>query len=656
MYEIAKKLIRASDKPSGGGRALTPVEIRIGLWPCISQDEPCAAVGIMAALAALLERWQEITVYRVFAWLEGEPNDYQWSLERSQFTPDDWAFDGLNDNVGVWGELSRTDTDGWLLKLNVENDLIQDDDSEPITTFTFEAESLSALIDKLPAVSVEIAKSLRLSVSSNRKTAYATNARSESAVRNLLEAGFAWELQLLFNLWGAPTLLNASHKVLVESGRALGDDFAGWYVSVLSERALLPEQEHAADEMLPLFVVADAFPDSSWAQVIIGRAQFNSGAVSEGLQRVASLTRQQPHFADAWVTLAVMYSRSSRVRDAISVLQTAIKQDVTSQAIYASYAQFCVAVDRQSLKISDFVLIDPSDYPLRATAWEAVEAYGHAAEEEENRAQYLFNQVTLLVTLDDYDVLWDVFAELVEADLNGEHVRNAIDELYALDDIAPATKALTDALKHHPDRIDLMLNLASAYIADEDGIRALAVLDSINHDALSAENAQEFDRLRLIAHDPDFEAALGEIIDKIATQTALSEGEVDFLEASVQAAPYYSEPYLLLARAYLLWNDDGAALEVLLDAEKLLDDPDVIELLAEQLRASGQNDLALQYVERGLRKNMLHVPLLSLAGQLLAEQEAYEEAREYLMRAEVISPNSPSLQKAREYIARRMQD
>lgn len=64
----------------------------------------------------------------------------------------------------------------------------------------------------------------------------------------------------------------------------------------------------------------------------------------------------------------------------------------------------------------------------------------------------------------------------------------------------------------------------------------------------------------------------------------------------------------------------------------------------------------MQYVERGLRKNMLHVPLLSLAGQLLAEQEVYEDAREYLMRAEVISPNSPSLQKAREYIARLMQE
>lgn len=656
MYELAKKIIRAGDKLSTGGRALTPLEIRVGMWPCVSQDEPRAAVGIMAALAALLERWQEITVYRVFAWLDGEPNNYQWSLERSQFTPDDWAFDGLNDNVGIWGELLRDGAEGWILKLSVENDLLDAEGRDPIQMFEFSAESLSALVNKLPAISIEIAKSLGLAISANRKTAYMINARSESALRNLLEAGFAWELQLLFNLWGTQTLLNASHKVLIESGRALGDDFAGWYVSTLSERALLPEQERAADEMLPLATIADSFTDSMWAQLIIGRAQFNSGLVQEGLQRIITLTRHQPQFADAWVTLALMYSRSSRVRDAISVLQMAIKQGITSQAIYAGYAQFCVAVDRQSLKINDFVLINPSEYPLRPTAWEAVESYGLAAEEDENRAQYLFNQVALLVTLDDYDVLWKVFAALVNADATGESVRNAIDELYALDDITPATKTLADATKQHPERVDLKLNLAAAYIANEEGARAGAVLNAVNHDSLLTEQAQEFDRLRLIAQNPDFEATLGEIIDKIAAQTALSEDEVDFLEEAVQSAPYYSEPYLLLARAYLLWEDDGAALEVLLDAEKLIDDPDIIELLAEQLRASGQNDLALQYVERGLRKNMLHVPLLSLAGQLLAEHEAYEDAREYLMRAEVISPNSPALQKAREYIAQLMQE
>jgi len=655
MYELAKKIIHAGDKLSAGSRALTPVEIRVGMWPCVSQDEPRAALGIMAALAALLERWQEITVYRIFAWLEGEPSAYVWSLERSQFTPDDWAFDGLNDNVGIWGALLRDNTNGWTLELNIENDFV-DEGHEAIQTLAFSAESLSALVDKLPAISVEIAKSLGLTISASRKTAYATNARSESALRNLLEAGFAWELQLLFNLWGAQTLLNASHKVLIESGRALGDDFAGWYVSILSERALLPEQERAADEMLPLGTIADSFTDSMWAQLIIGRAQFNSGLVQEGLQRIVALTNHQPQFADAWVALALMYSRSSRVRDAIAVLQMAIKRGTTSQAIYASYAQFCAAVDRQSLKIDEFVLINPSDYPLRPTAWEAVEAYGRAAQEDEDGAQYLFNQVALLVTLDDYDVLWRVFEALVKADSTGEYVRNAIDELYALEDITPATKTLTNAAKQYPDRIDLMLNLAAAHIANEDGVRALVVLDALNHDALSMEQAQEFDRLNLIAHNPDFEAVLGEIIDKIAAQTALSEDEVDFLEEAVQSAPYYSEPYMLLARAYLLWEDDGAALEVLLDAEKHLNDPDVIELLAEQLRASGQNDLALQYVERGLRKNMLHVPLLSLAGQLLAEHEAYEEAREYLMRAEVISPNSPALQKAREYIAQLMQE
>lgn len=656
MYEIAKRLIRAGDKLSGNGRSLTTIEIRVGLWPCISIDEPRAAMGIMAALALLLERWQEITVYRVFAWLEGEAADYQWSLERSQFTPDDWVFEGLNDNVGIWGELKRIDT-GWGFKLNVENDLNESSENQnAIEEFYFEADSLNGLVNQLPVIASQVAKSFGLTVTSARQTAYAPDSRSDSALRSLLEAGFTWELQLLFNLWESPALLNATHKALLESGRGVGDDFAGWYVAALSERALLPGQERAADEMLPMTVVADSFPDSTWAQVIIGRAQFNSGEVQEGMARIVNVTRNMPDFADAWVSLAAMYSRSGRVRDSISVLQSALTQGVTTQAVYASYAQFCLAVDRQSLKITDFVLVDPADYPLRPTAWEAVIAYQKAAQDKENRAQYLLSQVSLLVTLDDYDVLWDAFARLVEADTDGESVRTAIDELYAIDEVTPAVKTLENAVKQHPQRVDLKLNLASACIVNDESERALAILETIPHDLLSPEHAQELDRLSLIAHDPDFEAALGEIIDKIAAETALTEGEVDFLEEVVQAAPYYSEPYQLLAKAYLLWNDDGAALEVLLDAQKLLDDPDIIELLAELLRQSGQNELAMQYVAQGLRKNMLHVPLLSLAGQLLAEQEAYEEARQYLMRAEVISPNSPALKKARQYIARLMQE
>ena len=52
--------------------------LRIGLWPCLSEEKPELAMGLWTDLAHLLERWRDIEVYRLFAKFEGE--SFEWTM------------------------------------------------------------------------------------------------------------------------------------------------------------------------------------------------------------------------------------------------------------------------------------------------------------------------------------------------------------------------------------------------------------------------------------------------------------------------------------------------------------------------------------------------------------------------------------------------
>src|SRR5215216_1511266 len=93
---------------------------RIGLWPLVS-SAPDISMGLMTLLAFLLERYQGVIVYRLFANVD-DAEAFEWTMERSQFGVDDWQLEELDENVGVWGTLERNGA-GWQLEIDVENDL-----------------------------------------------------------------------------------------------------------------------------------------------------------------------------------------------------------------------------------------------------------------------------------------------------------------------------------------------------------------------------------------------------------------------------------------------------------------------------------------------------------------------------------------------------
>jgi Flp pilus assembly protein TadD len=163
----------------------------------------------------------------------------------------------------------------------------------------------------------------------------------------------------------------------------------------------------------------------------------------------------------------------------------------------------------------------------------------------------------------------------------------------------------------------------------------------------------DIDRLMLIAEDPDFEQQLGEITDLVNAGSELSEADMDFLEQAMEKAPSFVDLYILLANAYLHFDEVSDALDVLLDGQKVLpDSPQLAANLAKALWRAGENELAFECLNKALVKNKNYVPLLALTGQFLFEDGQDEEAKTFLSRAEALDSQDPVLREVRVAIAK----
>jgi tetratricopeptide (TPR) repeat protein len=203
----------------------------------------------------------------------------------------------------------------------------------------------------------------------------------------------------------------------------------------------------------------------------------------------------------------------------------------------------------------------------------------------------------------------------------------------------------------------LFVALASLYVTNEQPDEALEALERAEPLTQAPELISEIERLRLLAEEPDFEARIGAIVDVLNTGTRLPETDLEFLEDIVERAPSYADAYLHLAKGYERIDEPAAMLETLLDGQKNVpDDPEISYLLVRTLWDQDQRELALEYLNKALSANPYHVPLLALAGRYLFEEGDEDEARDFLSRAEAISPNHPVLNEVRRFIARELDE
>ncbi|GAB4518902.1 MAG: hypothetical protein OHK0046_27150 [Anaerolineae bacterium] len=663
MDELARKFMRLRTGGDASGTVPTAIfgtagqlsrsldtreRVRIGLWPLVSGEDPHTAMGLMNALAFLLEQWRDIRVYRIFAQLEGEPDAYTWSLARSQFGVDDWQLEPLDENAAVWGTLARDEAGQWVLTLELENDL----DEREQQTFTYAVPDVAGLVNVLPQAAADIAQQLE-STSANAE-AYAETQASDETLKPLLHAAFDWQIKLIMALWGqawpdAAEMLNR----LTELGKAVGDDFGAWLVGHSTAHAMLPGYGAIAQEISEFgkSLVAN-FPDSAFPAVSIALGFFNLGRANDAYDVLENAVAAHPESVSAWSVLALLYGTGGRLDSALETYQSAIAADAVNRTLYTRYAALLTTMDANNLPLHTFVLIDPEEYDDGLALWEAIEAYEEALSFDPENITLLQNQLGLFVELGEEESLWPGFEKLVTLDKTGEAVRNVADLFYNVEDVEPAVAALKRQIAEEPQRHDLYVNLAVVYLNTEQEEDAVIALEQAQDMTDNPDAMADIERLLLAAADPEFEARMGEIMAIVDAGNAISVDDADFLEEALESAPSLSEAYVALGKTYVVWGETQDALDILMDGhDQLPQDPDIIEALARVLWDSGEHDLAFDYLNKGIAANPRHVPLLALTGVYLFEDDQEDAARTYLIQAESIAPRHPSLAKARAEIA-----
>ena len=627
--------------------------LRIGVWPIVSQGDAEVAMGVATVLGFLLDRWREMRTYRLFARLEDTPENYQWSINLSQFTVDDWQLEGLDENVAIGGVLEEKNG-GWKLKLEVENDLVDDTDTQVIE---WEGHTLAELLIVLPGRVSDFASFVGAGQPRAIIPLYNSVANNDAELKLLLTRLFQWELKLLLHLWGSlwdDTEIVTEIDNLLQAGRMCQGEFAAWSVSNAIARAMLPMFEPINEVLVPVVdEVVSSFSGSVLPTTILAPALFQAGQGRTAFELLEQGIETYTDNASLWLTLAELYYQGGYFREAVDTFQRAIEEDATNTSLYTRYGEMLLALDSQGWRVEEFILANPELRDVNPITLETIEAFQAALELDPTNLSAIFLQVIQLVDIENDPRLWPTFQKLVQLDDTGERVRNAIESMYHLDDITPAIHALDAATEQETERYDLYLNLAAAYLVAEKEEAAKVALSKARtlSDNLSVQ--AEIDRLMLAAGDPNFESRLGEITDLIGNDSTLSSRDIDFLEVILERAPRFSEVYVLLAKAYQTWNEADAVLETLLDGQRILpDDPDILEMLARTLWTSGEKELAFDYINRGLAQYPQHVPLLTLTGCYLFENGQEEAARVFLARAEVISPRHPALNEARVYIAK----
>ncbi|NJL57003.1 hypothetical protein HC928_19030 [bacterium] len=230
---------------------MTRPPVRIGLWPCISRDDPASAMGLVTALAVLLERWASIRVYRIFVRADGDPQTFAWEMTASQFTVDEWQLDGLDENVALWGTLDQT-AEGWRFALELENDLAE---TEENTVLEYAAADLKTLFNTLETVANDIAAELQVFGTITGAAVENLTDVSETALTDVLAAMFYWQKDLILLLWGQvkpDEMILADYDRLITSARLAYSGLAAWGVGGVVAHTLQPGYGAAADLILPL--------------------------------------------------------------------------------------------------------------------------------------------------------------------------------------------------------------------------------------------------------------------------------------------------------------------------------------------------------------------------------------------------------------------
>lgn len=629
-------------------------EYRIAIYPILSDVAPKSALGLASVLGLLLEQYRSTRVYRIFSRLEGEPTDYTWSLEKSLFSPKDWTLNGLDNNINFSGKLTE-DNGEWTLTLDIE------DFRPPVSeesSLTVTSVNLVTLLNDLAVKISDLAREWEMKAHHTRPIFKNPDASMNDVdLTLLLENAFSWENLNFLTLWGVDSdLPDAARALLLADVPTATKPFHAWLIGALVNRILLNLEnvETVALEAM-LDAILDRFPDSIDLVTFVANVLtviYDDGEASKLLESYIEKYPQEPMLR---LVLAHLYLRSiTTAQYAVEVYQTAILDGAVNPALYEEYSELLVRMERNPIDLRRLVLAECPERNIKVCIkYEIVAAHQFVATANPDDVRVLSKQLSYLMDVDDHDAeLWEGFERLIALDKTGVYVREFIDNMDFLPDVSPAISLLETAVEEAPTRADLHVNLAAAYIADEDENAALAHLDAAKNLTQDPIVQADIDRLTLLAEDPEFQMTISEMTDIVNAGNQLDVEDMEYLEEIIERVPTFAEGYILSAKTYMAWDEYSSALEVLLDGHKHLpDDPEIVRLLGDVLWHSEEYELALDYLTNGITQNPSYVPLLATTGLYLFEDGQEDAAKICLSRAEQLASFDPVFKAVKARIA-----
>ncbi len=625
---------------------------RISIYPFIS-PEPELAMGLASCLAYLLEQYDGARVYRCFAKIEAEDDSGEISRDDYQFTVDQWALDGLADNVQIHGSLTGSAGD-LTLEITLDAGPVSGDDQ---LCLTYEFPSLEAATSELPNIAAAIIGELQDEAGGQPVISYAALEAGSGDLRQMLGYVFEWNLDVYLYFWDVPwdeDEIRTQYQASAALCRAWPSEFAYWCQGMMAWQVLQAGLDEIGDTVIPLLEASfgdhpQAVPGITLAALGLSNMEYHA--------RAEAMLRPHVHNeapASVWNGMTDIQLAAGDFDLALDTCQDALEKGVLAPAMLWRYVELLITAETNGWEIADVLLIDPDEFDeAEHTSREIANALKLYLERKPGDQPARQFALTYLIDTDDAD-LWHEFEQLLRQDTEGEYTGEVVERLIDLDDLGPAYEILERHLDANPYAY---VYLAQLSLYEEDAGRATELIRACRERYASIDDDLELELqwLELYARAPDFEESFAEIKVMLNAKRHISNDYFETLESALEIAPLMADLYVILSLCYSSQNDNGNALEVLAEGKANAGPhPQILLRIAQILWASDQKSQAIESLNDALSANSNDVPLLAQMSQFLIDNGQLDDARQYIARAEMIAPSHRAIWQLRRLVAQRV--
>jgi len=632
----------------------TDEQFRISVYPILSAEAPDVAMGLAACLCYLLEQYPDTRVYRCFAKIDPAADGSEISVSDYQFTIADWELEGLANNVILDGEF-RTLANGFELELEVDMSLTASEAESEVLVYSFD--SMAGAVSSLPAVASDVYGRFAGEAGAAAILDYGSLEAQPTVLDQLLENIFAWNLDVYLHFWDVAwdeADIREQYLEVADMCQASPSEFANWSLGMMARQVMQPGIRDAGDVIMPLVGRAFASHDAALTGAAAAALGLSNLGQSQRASDLLAPLLQLDAPASVWCAMIEIHMSAGQFAEAINACQLALERGLQHSALYWRYAQLLMTADVHDWTVEDVLLIDPDEYDeedqLTVEIANSLKLY--LTIEPEDLA-VLQLALTYMIDAED-DELWLYFEKLLQLDQEGMFAGDVVDRLCELEDHERAYELLESQLDANAYAYVYSAQLA---LADADKEYAAEMIDACRQTLAQIDDDLELElqRLKLQVSLPAFEENIAEAKVILSANRPVSEDKVDLLEQAIEIAPRMVDLYVLLSKCYRSWKDLDNALEVLQEAAQQAGPDPQIDLGIAQIRwARNQREDAVQTLNSALQDFPSDVSLLVQLASYLIENNQFDDARQYITRAETIAPSHRAVWQVRRLVASRM--